>query len=92
VGDGVRGTRQRAGTGPDSPQHATNMDPTRHSWVHRRYGQPHPQQVLDVRSISDRGGTPSSRDSVVTSTTAVPLSVPRRAPLVGLMPLDMDRL
>jgi hypothetical protein len=80
------------GAGTDSPQPATDMDPT----VGEGYfiG---PDNLflnrLDVRRITDPGGTPgiSSNQTVTVPTTSAPLPVPAQGATGGLDPLD-DRL
>jgi hypothetical protein len=80
------------GGGMTSPQPATDMDPT----VADGYliG---PDNLflnqLDVRRITDPGGTPalSANQTVTVPTTALPVSVPAQGSTGGLDPLD-DRL
>ncbi len=82
-----------SGPGPDSPQPATDMDPN----VGAGYiVGPDNQQFsrIDVRRISNPGGTPtiSGNLTVTVPATALPLSVPAQGtPSPGLDPLD-DRL
>jgi hypothetical protein len=80
------------GPGPDSPQPATNMDPN----VNAGYIVGPDNQFLsrlDVRRISDPGGTPSISSNLVVTvpTTSVPLSVPAQGTPGGIDALD-DRL
>ncbi len=80
------------GPGPDSPQPATDMNPS----VDAGYIVGPDNQLLsriDVRRISDPGGTPtiSGNLGVTVPTTAQPLSVPAQGTTGGLDALD-DRL
>jgi hypothetical protein len=87
-----RGLVNGAGPGPGSPQPATNMDPNATAgYIVGPDNQSFSQ--LDVRRISDPGGTPSiSGNLVVTApTTSGPLSVPALGTTGGLDALD-DRL
>ncbi len=81
-----------SGPGPDSPQPATNMDPN----VGAGYIVGPDNQFLsrlDVRRISDPGGTPTISDNltVTVPTTSLPLPVPASGTTGGLDALD-DRL
>jgi hypothetical protein len=88
-----RGLASGTGPGPSSPQPATDMDPS----VDEGYIVGSDNQVfskLDVRRISDPGGTPSISGNlgVTVPTTAAPLAVPAQGtPAGGLDALD-DRL
>jgi hypothetical protein len=80
------------GTGMDSPQPATDMDPT----VAAGYLVGPDNQFLsrlDVRRITDPGGTPaiSANQTVTVPTTSTPIAVPAQGATGGLDPLD-DRL
>lgn len=80
------------GPGIDSPQPATDMDPT----VAEGYFVGPDNQFfsrLDVRRITDPGGTPaiSSNQTVTVPSTSLPLAVPAQGTTGGLDPLD-DRL
>jgi Bacterial Ig-like domain len=80
------------GPGMDSPQPATDMDPT----VAEGYFIGPDNQFLnrlDVRRITDPGGTPvmSGNQTVTVPTTSPPLAVPAQGATGGLDPLD-DRL
>jgi hypothetical protein len=87
-----RGLTNGVGPGPDSPQPATNMDPSANAGY---IVGPDNQffSRLDVRRISDPGGTPSiSSNLVITApTTSAPLAVPAMGTSGGLDALD-DRL
>jgi hypothetical protein len=80
------------GSGMDSPQPATDMDPN----VADGYFIGADNQFLnrlDVRRITDPGGTPaiSANQTVTVPTTSSPLAVPALGATGGLDPLD-DRL
>jgi hypothetical protein len=87
-----RGLVTGGGPGPDSPQPATNMDPTANAGY---IVGPDNQFLnrLDVRRINDPGGTPSITSNFVVTvpTTSLPLSVPAQGTTGGLDALD-DRL
>jgi hypothetical protein len=81
-----------AGAGMDSPQPATDMDPT----VGDGYFIGADNQLLsrlDVRRITTPGGTPgiSANQTVTVPSTFSPLPVPAQGAIGGLDPLD-DRL
>ena len=81
-----------SGPGPDSPQPATNMNPGASSgYLIGPDNQVFSQ--LDIRRISDPGGTPSISGNLTVSvpSTASPLNVPASGSHHNLDPLD-DRL
>jgi Bacterial Ig-like domain len=89
---GFRFVTSPGGAGMDSPQPATDMDPT----VGEGYFIGPDNQFLnrlDVRRITDPGGTPgvSLNQTVTVPTTSAPLAVPAQGATGGLDPLD-DRL
>ncbi len=87
-----RGLATGVSAGPESPQPATDMDPN----VAEGYIVGPDSQLfnrLDVRRITDPGGTPSISGNltVTVPSTSLPLAVPAQGTSGGLDPLD-DRL
>jgi hypothetical protein len=89
---GFRTLASAGGPGPDSPQPATTADPT----IDAGYVVGPDNQLfnrIDVRRITDPGGTPSISGnlSVTVPATSLPLSVPAEGTTGGLDALD-DRM